>query len=107
MSDVRYELNRAGLAEVALSDDMGRAMNDYAHAGIGVFESIAPRRTGKYADSAEVIDAIDSVPTPRRVAHLVATADHSAKVEWGDPGGQPREGHHTLARVADIIEGTA
>jgi hypothetical protein len=105
MADVRYDLNPAGLAELVLGEPMGRVMNEYAHAGLAVFETIAVRgKTERYASSAEVIDAVEAAPTPRRVAHLVATVQYAAKVEFGDPGGQPRSGHHTLARVADVIE---
>lgn len=104
---VRYDRNSAGIEAVLLAEPMARVMNEYAHAGIPLFESIAPRgRTHNYANSAEVSDDVDMVNSrsPRRVAHLVASVDYAAKVEWGDPGGQPREGHHTLAKVADMLE---
>mgnify|MGYP001179567677 CR=1 FL=1 len=103
----RYDRNSAGIEAVLLGEPMARVMNTYAHAGIGFFETIAPRgRTQRYANSAEVIDAVDmeNSRSPRRVAHIVATVDYAAKVEFGDPGGQPREGHHTLAKVADMLE---
>lgn len=103
---VRYDRNSAGLGQLLLGEPMARTMNEYAHAGIAIFETIAPKRTGRYASSAEVIDDVDmeNSRSPRRVAHLVATASHSAKVEWGDQGEGGREGHHTLARVADALE---
>lgn len=108
MAQVSYERNSAGIEEILLGEPMAHVMNDYAHAGIAIFETIAVRgKTERYATEVEVIDAIESAPTPRRVAHIVASAPYAAKLEFGDPGGQPRSGHHTLARVADMLEGGA
>lgn len=104
---VRYDRNSAGLEQLLLGEPMARTMNEYAHAGIALFETIAVRgKTEKYANSAEVIDDVDmeNSRSPRRVAHIVATVDYAAKLEFGDRGQGGREGHHTLARVADALE---
>ncbi|NUO57314.1 MAG: hypothetical protein HOV78_11660 [Hamadaea sp.] len=107
MTDVRYDRNSAGLEEVLLAEPMAECMNTYAHAGVTFFETIAVRgKTERYANSAEVIDDVDVTDSrsPRRVAHVVATVDYAAKLEWGDRGPGGREGHHTLSRVADALE---
>ena len=102
MSGARYVRNSAGLQQLLEGEAMGHAMNEIAHHGLALFETIAPRRTNRYASSAEVLESIDAAPTPRRVANLVAGAEHSATVEWGNRRGH--DPHHTLAHVADALE---
>lgn len=101
---VRYVRNSAGIAELLLTDDMGDVMRAYGVAGAGMFETIAAKRTGQMAASAEVVVAVEAAPTPRKVAHVVARKSYSAAVEFGT---EHQAGHHALAAVADTLEGTA
>lgn len=105
MSGARYVRNSAGLQQLLEGEPMGHAMTQIAHDGLAIFETIAPRRTSRYATSAEVIETIDAAPIPRRVANLVASAEHAATVEWGNRRGH--DPHHTLAHVADTLESGA
>lgn len=67
------------------------AMADAAEIGRAYAESIAPRDTGEYADSFEVVTDAGEV-------QLVNTSDHAIYVEWHD-------GYHVLSQTADSIEG--
>lgn len=78
-------------ARLASSSGVVGAMADAAEIGRAYAESIAPRETGEYADSFEVV-------TEAGEAQLVNTSDHAVYVEWHD-------GFHVLAQAADRIEG--
>lgn len=98
MTQIRYERNSVGIEELLLGDQMGDVMEDYARAGLGVFEAIAPRESNRYAESGVVLAGTEAAPSPRRVAHLSVEVDYAVHVE---------RRHHTLSRVADAIEGVS
>lgn len=93
---IRYERNSAGIEELLLSPRMGEHMEARARAGLAYFETIAPRRTHRYATSGRVSGGMDPYPSPRAVAHLAVDAEYAVFVE---------DRHRTLGRVVDFIEG--
>lgn len=101
---VRYERNSTGLQQLLETEEMAAAMVSVATTGLGYFETIAPRRTSRYATTAEVLADTDTTPTPRRVARLVARAPYAASVEAGNDQGARAQ--HILRTVADTLEGT-
>lgn len=92
---VRYQRNSAGLAEILMSQQVGDHMVTVAEAGIAFVQTIAPRKTGRYAESMVVAPGADAFPSPRRVASIVATVPYAYKVE---------QRHGTLGKVVDAIE---
>lgn len=81
----------AELNAIAGSHMVDEDLTETAEAGRAYAESIAPRATGEYAASFEVVTEGDEV-------QLVNTSDHAAYVEWVD-------GYHVLAQATDRIEG--
>lgn len=90
-----YRRNSAGLAEILMSQQVGDHMVTVAEAGIAYLQTIAPRRSGRYASSMEIATGADAYPSPRRVASIVAQAPYAYKVE---------QNHGTLGKVADFLE---
>lgn len=91
----RYTRNSAGLQQILMSDGVGDHIENVARAGVGYAETIAPRRTGRYASELTVVPIVATLPTPRRAAAIYALAPYSWKVE---------QRHHVLSRVADALE---
>lgn len=110
----RYDLDHGGLAEVLVSDAMGDAMRAHAAAALPVAVALSPvGRTGDYAQSFTVDSEVDTTTrSPRQVGILANESDHAAPVEFGrsydtaDESTLSYDGHHVLARVADMIGGT-
>lgn len=96
MTAVRYERNSAGIEEVLIGDRMAAVMLDYATQGLAYFESIAPRKSNRYASSAHVEPGLEAAPSMRAVAHLVVDVDYALDVERRD---------NVLGHVCDHLEG--
>lgn len=92
---VRYRRDSAGIEQLLMGRPMSDHMVQVAQAGVAVFESIAPRKSGRYSESARVIGTISATPSPRQTAALVVDVPYALAVE---------KNHHTLARVADALE---
>lgn len=107
--DVRYEPSDLGFKEMLNAPQIQaiclvQAARAQAHA-----ESIAPRRTGNYAESFEVVPVTvmytGAQPGPRVGAELRNTSDHAAAVEWGNS--TTKRPHRVLGRVLDWLNGLA
>lgn len=92
---VEYRRNSAGIEQLLMGRPMADHMLEVANRGIHIFESIAPRKSGRYSASARVVGTISATPSPRHTAALVVDVPYALAVE---------KNHHTLARVADSIE---
>lgn len=101
MAKIRYSKDIAGLNKLMRSAGVREVLRRAAEAALPYAESIAPERTGEYRLSFAV--SVQDVAGPhgdRAGARLLNLSPHAARVEWED-------GYHTLARVADHIEGGA
>lgn len=94
-----FSPNPHGLGEwLRGADDLRDACRDAAEDIAGIARTIAPRDSGTYADSIEVVDDDD---VDRVGATVQATAAHSAAVEFGNTATRGR-GQNVLARAAEI-----
>lgn len=86
MSDsVRFVLDPEGIAALLRSPEMHEFVMSRARGGAQFAARIAPRRTGEYAASIHAEDGGLGGPRRDRVMGLiVASAPHSAAVEWGN-----------------------
>lgn len=79
-----YRRDSRGLQALLTSTAMQDAVVEVAEDAAAFARSIAPRRTGKYADSFEVERAEFPGPgSPRKGAVVANTSEHAAAVEWG------------------------
>ncbi|WP_394360731.1 hypothetical protein [Amycolatopsis sp. SB7-3] len=103
MADVEFVPDHRGLAQLLRGAEVHGLIMDRARGGAQFAETIAPRRTGEYAAGIQAEDGgLGGRRRDRPVGLIVATAPHSAAVEWGnDHQNQP---HHVLARTIDIVE---
>jgi hypothetical protein len=94
-----FEPDKAGLAALARSPEVGQAMVDAAESAIPYAQSISPVLTGEYRDSfaAFAVD-VDVAGETRAGAVLTNTSSHAWAVEWGQGA------EHVLARSVDAIE---
>lgn len=75
-------------------------ITDRARGGAQFAQRIAPRETGEYAAGIYAEDG--GIDGDRVSALIVASAEHSAAVEWGNEH-QPHP-HHVLTRTIDVVE---
>ncbi|PKW15929.1 hypothetical protein [Saccharopolyspora spinosa] len=103
MSTVEVVLNHQGLGELLRGLETHELVMDRARGGAQFAQSIAPHRSGEYAAGIHAEDGgLGGPRQDRAVGLIVATAGHSAAVEWGNAH-QPHP-HHVLARTIDIVE---
>jgi hypothetical protein len=103
MVDVEFVPDHRGLAQMLRGAEVHDLVMDRARAGAQFAESIAPRRTGEYAAGIHAEEGGLGGPRYNRpVGLIVATAPHSAAVEWGND--HQTHPHHVLARTIDIVE---
>lgn len=103
MTDVEFVLNHQGMGELLRGPEIRQLVMDRARGGAEFAQRIAPHRSGDYAAGIQAEDGgLGGDRKDRRVGLIVATAGHSAAVEWGNAH-QPHP-HHVLARTIDIVE---
>ncbi|MFD6068617.1 MULTISPECIES: hypothetical protein [Amycolatopsis] len=103
MTDVEFVPDHRGLAHLLRGAEMHDLIMDRARGGAQFAEAIAPRRTGEYATGIRAEDGgLGGRRRDRPVGLIVATAPHSAAVEWGNA--RQNHPHHVLARTIDIVE---
>lgn len=103
---VHMWLNRAGIAEIAMSPPMRSAVREVAGDAKSHAQSLAQefRDTGRYSQSLHVED--DEATLPKRypmrrvVANLVADVIYASKVEYGYGEGR---GHRVLGRTLEHL----
>lgn len=87
MATARVEFDNAGMSTVLVGPDITHALAAVAEYGKLYAESIAPRHSGHYARSFEVVaEEIEFSGSRRAAAKLVNTAGYAAAVEWGYRG---------------------
>lgn len=103
MTNVKFVPDHRGLAELLRGAEVHELVMDRARGGAQFAQTIAPRRTGEYAAGIQAEDGgLGGRRRDRPVGVVIATAPHSAAVEWGNQR-QPHP-HHVLARTIDVIE---
>lgn len=101
MATIRYVRDIPGTNKLMRSAGIRDVLRQVAEAALPYAESISPERTGEYKASFEVTTQdVAGVQANRAGARLVNRSPHAARVEWED-------GYHTLADVADHIQGGA
>lgn len=87
---VEFEMDRKGIAEIAMGPRLREAVLDFAENEAKPYAvSISPRSDRQdhvhYADSFHVVPGAMMIRGMRRVAaHLINSAEHAAAVEWGN-----------------------
>ncbi|MEU3624850.1 hypothetical protein BS329_18050 [Amycolatopsis coloradensis] len=103
MADIEFVPDHRGLAQLLRGTEVHGLIMDRARGGAQFAETIAPRRTGEYAAGIQAEDGgLGGRRLDRPVGLIVATAPHSAAVEWGND--HQNHPHHVLARTIDIVE---
>ncbi|MBB5154959.1 hypothetical protein [Saccharopolyspora phatthalungensis] len=103
MANVEFRLDHQGLAALLRGPEVHDLIMDRARGGAQFAQRIAPRRTGEYAANLRAEDGgLGGRRNDRPVGLIVATAPHSAAVEWGNEC-QPHA-YHVLSRTIDIVE---
>ncbi|MGW5741580.1 hypothetical protein [Amycolatopsis sp. NPDC003861] len=103
MADIEFVPDHQGLAQLLRGAEVHDLVMDRARDGAQFAQTIAPRRTGEYAAGIQAEDGGLGGPRhDRPVGLIVATAPHSAAVEWGND--HQHHPHHVLARTIDIVE---
>lgn len=103
MANVEFHPDHEGLAALLHGLEVHGLVLDHARGAAQFAQHIAPRKTGEYAAGIRAEDGgLGGRRHDRPVGLVVATAPHSAAVEWGNAH-QPHP-HHVLARTLDIIE---
>lgn len=103
MADVRFIPDHEGLAALLRGPEVHQLVMDKARGGAAYAQSIAPVRTGEYAASIVAEDGgLGGHNRDRAMGLIIATAPHSAAVEWGNA----RNDHpyHVLTRTIPIVE---
>ncbi|MBP2341120.1 hypothetical protein JOF41_007374 [Saccharothrix coeruleofusca] len=98
---MRYQPDRAGMAALLKSDDMGRACLEAAQRGARWVQARAPRESGRYAAGVRAVRAV-SPRGDRAGARLEATDAKSAAIEFGNKRTKAR---HLLRSAIAVIEG--
>ena len=102
---VDFEMDRIGIAKVAVGPELHAAVLTIAGKGLLFAESISPVSTREhrhYAQSFSVhIDHIVLRGLRHVVARLVISSGHAAAVEWGTR--THPDGHHVLRRTLQHI----
>lgn len=102
MSAVEYRPDHAGIAAYLVSSEVRELVLARAEMGAEFARRIAPVDSGDYQESIHVEDGgLGGRRRDRPMALIVASAPHSAALEFGN-GRVPAL--HTLARAADIVE---
>ncbi|SFO82442.1 hypothetical protein SAMN05421810_10179 [Amycolatopsis arida] len=103
MADVEFVLDHRGLAALLRGREMHDLIMNRARGGAEFAQRIAPRRSGQYVAGLRAEDGgLGGRRRDRPVGLIVASAPHSAAVEWGND--RQAHPHHVLARTLDIVE---
>ncbi|AXB41297.1 MULTISPECIES: hypothetical protein [Amycolatopsis] len=103
MADVEFVPDHKGLAALLRGPEVHDLIMDRARGGAEFAQRIAPRQTGEYAAGIRAEDGgLGGRRHDRPVGLIVATAPHSAAVEWGND--HQTHPHHVLGRTLDIVE---
>ncbi|MFE0021909.1 hypothetical protein [Amycolatopsis sp. NPDC059021] len=103
MADVEFVPDHEGMAALLLGPEVHELVMGRARGGAQFAQGIAPHRTGEYAAGIRAEDGgLGGRRHDRPVGLIVATAPHSAAVEWGNSH-QPYP-RHVLARTLDILD---
>jgi hypothetical protein len=99
---VEFDLDRKGIAELAMGPKMRQGILDFAEGPLKSYAiGISPRSSKEhqhYADSFVVVPGAKVIRRLRRVAALlINTAPHAAAVEWGNE--QTPRGHRVLGET--------
>jgi hypothetical protein len=106
---VRFELDRRGIAEIAVGPELRDAVNDIVETrarpyAISISEAF--RRTGQYIASFEVnathVVLPPEYPMRRVAAELANTSDHALLVEVGS---ENNRAHHVMRRTLEHLGG--
>ncbi len=111
MAGTRFVVNQPGFRSMANGPEMVQLTDAVADATKAAAESIAPRETGRYADSfrVEKNKRITIAGYERASAEVHNDAPYAVAVEYGSGGrrvGPGRSGaHRTLARALGLVSG--
>jgi hypothetical protein len=104
---VYFELDRPGIAAIAMGPQLAAAVIDLATTKALPYAIEASPRSAEhhrhYQDSFVVVPGTAWIAAMKRVAaRLVNTSDHAAAVEWGSQR-TGFEGHHVLGHTLDYL----
>jgi hypothetical protein len=103
MSNVEFTPDHVGIGELLRGPEMREMIMDRTRGGAAFAQHIAPVRTGEYAAGIVAEDGgLGGRNHDRPMGLIVATAPHSAAVEWGNA--HQDHPYHVLARTIDIVE---
>jgi hypothetical protein len=99
-----FELNRAGIAKIAVSAPVKAAVHSLVvRRAMPYAIQISPVRTYDYVSSFNAVDTYAVIAGMRRAAcKLVNSSAHAAAVEWGRGGRQ-----RILGRTLDFLNGSS
>lgn len=98
---MKFVRDNKGLAELLLSKDLQDACVEGARVGAEFVRATAPRDDDDYVNGIDV-ERGRSLKGDRAAAHLVANADHSAALEFGN---RRAKAQHLLQSSISVIEG--
>lgn len=103
LGKVTYVPDHEGLQAYLMGSDVRNMLMARARGAAQYAQRIAPVETGEYAASIHAEDGgIGGKKHDRAMVRIVATADHSAAVEWGNA--RHHTASHVLRQAGDVAE---